>query len=96
MKRTPLKRRTPLRAKRQRRARPDEPLAEGCQAGIRGVCTWIATDRHHRLRRSQGGTDDAANTLDLCRACHRWIHDHPADAYELGLLARSTDSGPTS
>jgi len=110
VKRTPLKRSTPLRnrapmrrvtplrsgtaAQRRAhpagsgRARPDEPLADWCEARIDGVCTGRAAHRHHIKRRSQGGTDDASNCADLCSDCHGWVHANPARSYELGLLVR--------
>lgn len=73
-----------------RRARPDEPLATWCEAHIDGVCAGRAVHRHHRRIRAQGGTDDAANTADLCGACHEHIHRNPAWAYEHGWLRRRT------
>lgn len=79
----------PEKTKRSKgRARPDDELATWCEAGITGVCTGRAEHRHHKLRRSQGGTDDADNTADLCAACHSWAHGHPAASYELDLLRR--------
>lgn len=83
-----LRRVTPLRSRPSRRARPDELLAELCKAGIPCVCTGRAECRHHILRRSQGGGDDRDNTIDVCSACHRWVHDNPAAALVLGLLRR--------
>lgn len=73
------------------RARPDEPLATYCQVGRVGVCTGRAEVRHHIRRRSQGGTDDASNTIDICDADHRWIHEHPSKAYAYGWLAHAWD-----
>ncbi len=67
------------------KARPNEPLATWCEAKL-PVCEGRARHRHHVLLRSQGGTDDAANTKDICGACHRWVHDHPAESYKNGLL----------
>lgn len=100
MKRSPLKRRTPLRrggwlrrtkalvSRPSKRARPNEPLAELCEATILGVCTGYAQHRHHVLPRSQGGTDDRSNTMDICSACHRYLHREPEWAYRVGLLRR--------
>ena len=110
MKRSPLKRSTPLRSSSslrrvsplrsgttaQRRAhpagsgraRPDEPLADWCEARIEGVCTGRAAHRHHIRRRSQGGTDDASNTTDICSDCHQHVHANPAWSYANGLLER--------
>ncbi|HXA33387.1 MAG TPA: HNH endonuclease signature motif containing protein [Acidimicrobiales bacterium] len=45
---------------------------------------------HHRLRRSQGGTNDLENLLLVCARHHRHIHDHPAASYEAGTLLRRT------
>lgn len=46
-------------------------------------------ERHHRIRRGQGGT----NTLDclvlLCRRCHGWIHRHVSIAKSCGYLVPS-------
>lgn len=72
------------------RARPNEPLATWCEAGIAAVCTGRAVHRHHVRRRAQGGGDEAANTRDVCSACHGHIHANPGWAYEAGLLARGT------
>jgi hypothetical protein len=67
------------------RARPDEPLRLRCE-----VCDeHPATERHHKLRRSQGGSDEEANTLDVCLVCHLRIHANPAWSYEHGFLIRS-------
>jgi len=76
------------KAKKKRRgmARPDEPLAMWCEVGRVGTCTGRAEHRHHRLLRSQGGTDEQANTLDTCRACHDLIHARPSLAYAHGWL----------
>jgi hypothetical protein len=43
---------------------------------------------HHRVRRSQCGTNDPANLITLCDACHRWVHANPYAARALGLLLR--------
>lgn len=79
------------------RARPDEPLADRCETAdlLPEVCKGRAEQRHHILRRGQGGTDDASNTLDICGingidGCHDWIHSHIPEAEKLGLLRRST------
>lgn len=72
------------------RARPDEPLADWCEAQIEGVCTGRATDRHHIIPRGPGSSDEAWNTLDVCGVgCHSWIHAHPVEATERGFLRRA-------
>jgi hypothetical protein len=49
-----------------------------------------ATERHHKLRRSQGGTDDKDNTMDLCGWCHAEVHRNPEHSYREGYLRRRT------
>lgn len=39
-----------------------------------------AAEFQHRKNRSQGGQWHAANGLDVCSPCHRYIHDNPAIA----------------
>lgn len=96
----PLARRTrlaPVSAKRRAAgssmARPDEPLKAWCEVAIPGVCLGRAANRHHKLRRSKGGTDDRSNTLDLCGSgttgCHGHVHANPAESYARGWLIRS-------
>ena len=46
---------------------------------------------HHRKRRSQGGDDTPINVIRIPDALHSWIHDNPAEAYDLGLLVKSHD-----
>lgn len=64
----------------------------GCVAVllVRDVRCSGPLDPHHVLRRSQGGTDTADNLLTLCRAHHRWVHEHPALSIEIGLLRKSS------
>ena len=45
--------------------------------------------RHHRLRRSHGGTNELSNLLLVCDRHHRYIHAEPAIAYAQGWLVRS-------
>lgn len=77
-------------AKKKRRgmARPDEPLATYCEVARVDICTGRAEHRHHKLMRSQGGTDEASNTVDTCGVCHAWIHANPSKAYAWGWLLR--------
>lgn len=46
-------------------------------------------EAHHRKLRSQGGGHGVVNLAALCPACHRWVHDHPADARLRGLICPS-------
>ena len=54
-----------------------------------------STDVHEVLTRARGGDIlDPMNVKAICRRCHDWIHEHPADALDLGLLAvREADDG---
>lgn len=38
------------------------------------VCGQIVADIHHIVYRSQGGTDDISNLIQLCRHCHEQAH----------------------
>lgn len=60
-----------------------------CQARIPGVCTRIATDAHHVVKRSRGGSHHASNILPTCRACHDWIETHDKEAKRMGLSQRN-------
>lgn len=104
----PLQRRTPLNrvSKTKRTARPGVPkdVLEavvrrdgGCvaRALIPSVFCWGRLDPHHLVRRSQGGPDTATNLKTLCRAHHSYVHDHPAEAYDLDLLRRPTPPAMT-
>lgn len=48
-----------------------------------------ASDKAHRVARSQQGLWDPANILDLCRDCHADHHANPSQAYTLGWHLRS-------
>lgn len=60
-----------------------------CEAAVvnpSGPCLVWGYEVHHKRRRSQGGANDLGNLIYVCIPCHRWIHDHPADAAALELL----------
>ncbi len=53
------------------------------------ICQGKAVDIHEPLTRARGGSIlDVDNTVALCRSCHDWIHEHPREATQLGLLKR--------
>lgn len=81
---TPQWKTGPRRKKaRPLRAEPERPMALSCEALIRGVCSGgPTTDRHHVRGRAH------PETVDLCHACHMWLHAHPEQAYALGLLKK--------
>ena len=50
-------------------------------------CYVQSTELHEPLTRARGGSIvDPANTVAICRRCHDWIHAHPDDAEQCGLL----------
>lgn len=55
-----------------------------CQAGIYG-CQGTSTDIHHKAGRGKNYLV-VSTWLSICRHCHSWVHEHPADARELDLL----------
>ena len=59
-----------------------------CELAGVGLCSG-RPHRHHKLRRSQGGTNDLDNLLYVCDAHHEIIHRNPAWAYTHGYLTRS-------
>jgi 5-methylcytosine-specific restriction protein A len=69
MKRTPIRKQSKKQLKRMRAiAGIEKPeLCETCHKNR-------AMDWHHKIHRSQGGTDDRYNLLALCRLCHLELH----------------------
>jgi 5-methylcytosine-specific restriction endonuclease McrA len=101
MKRTPLKRYTPLKrtalkTKRKVRAVPKDIYSQVlardmecvAQLAMPEITCMGRLDPHHVLRRSQGGQDTLDNLVTLCRAHHSAVHEQIARSYELGLLKR--------
>jgi hypothetical protein len=87
-------RRTPLRARRKGAAynhlRALVHAREGGSCALCGVHTPITEGHcHHRLRRSQGGQDDAWTCVWLCPDHHRFIHLSPDASYHTGWLVPS-------
>ena len=97
-----MKRKKGLRPRSERRERFEAeldtltPLLVARSRGICEICgSGVAIHRHHRLRRSQGGRNELANLLHLCRLCHDTVHAYPAVSYERGwLLRRPLTSSP--
>ena len=58
-------------------------------------CNGLAVELHEPLTRARGGSIlDPANTVAICRSCHRWVHDNPEAATKAGLL-ESSGAGPS-
>jgi 5-methylcytosine-specific restriction endonuclease McrA len=77
LKRTELKRKTRLRSVRPAMSPAERHGKDVVRARSGGLCEACgmrrAAEVHHRKNRSQGGTWDPANLLDVCRTCHRWV-----------------------
>jgi 5-methylcytosine-specific restriction endonuclease McrA len=108
MKRTALKRYTPLRkvsklkhrrqavtipkavreAVKERSGGRCEGVEEICSGNNvhRVRCVKNGSDMHHVKGKGRGGKNTSENIIYLCRSCHRYTHDNPAKARELGLM----------
>lgn len=73
-----------------------ESVEYRCEAGIFDLCDGYGAHGHHVVRRSQGGANVIDNCRWVCRACHRYLHDHPAWAERVGLLKSATASGSSA
>lgn len=63
-----------------------------CVYGFTG-CTRYADDANEVLTRARGGSiTDAANIRPGCRSCHEWLHHHPAEAHDLGLMPHAWEA----
>jgi len=49
-------------------------------------CNQPTKDGHHILPVARGGKDKMGNLVGLCRLHHIWVHGHPLQATEMGLL----------
>lgn len=88
------KRRRAEQPARARCVRITRKRAKGwCQADCCDDCAYLGSDAHELLPRSQGGDPlNPDGCIWVCRPCHDWIHDHPAEAYALGLLKRRSEA----
>lgn len=69
----------------------ERPHCEACPRISTRLFFWrwcsSPTEVHEILRRSAGGDILAeANVIATCHQAHGWIHTHPKEARELGLL----------
>jgi 5-methylcytosine-specific restriction endonuclease McrA len=99
VKRSPLRRRTPLRVKisdppelRKAKLLVRERSAGKCEGRIPSVCIGRAAEVHHVKSRARGGAHDISNLLDLCRPCHRFVTENPRSATQMGLLKHSWEA----
>jgi hypothetical protein len=59
-------------------------LHTSCQAKLVS-CTGLATDVHHKAGRVGDDYLNMNKWLAVCRSCHTWIEQNPAEAKELGF-----------
>lgn len=59
--------------------RAARPICEACGSAP-------TRDVHHKHGRHGGAYLDSSTWLAVCRPCHDWIHAHPKEAREAGLL----------
>jgi len=88
--RAPIK---PVSKKRQAEQRERVKMLKAETGGVPVACERCdaaeANDAHEIVPRSAGGSiTDRENVVFLCRPCHRWIGDNPAQAMADGWLAR--------
>jgi hypothetical protein len=102
MKRTPLKRKKPLKQGSSKRGRTRSPgdfpepvrIAASRRSGWRcevgsSVCTGKAAHFHHRKLRSHRD-QSLVNCLHVCATCHNYIHNAGISvAYMMGWLLHS-------
>lgn len=104
MKRSPIKRRTPLKATKRIAAQSAKRKVDNRKRAVlrkqllgeRGPrceypgCTKQWVDMHEVLKRSRGGSIlDPSNIKLLCRPHHEWTESHPNEAHAAGFLRHS-------
>lgn len=92
MRRTAMRRTRPKTVSADFRVRLAARSNGCCEMTLPG-CTYRATDVAHRISKKAGGRplddlDRLSNVLHACRTCHRWTHDSPRAAYDLGLMLK--------
>lgn len=54
--------------------------------GLCAKCGGKASDIHHKRGKLGALLTRTEHFVSVCRDCHHWIHDHPKESRELGLL----------
>ena len=94
MKRSPLKRKTPLRKQSKRRIKDyDEYMRKRAilllQKPVCELCnSKPSTQCHHRNGRNGKNYLDETTFMALCAGCHEQIHAHPSWARGNGYLGK--------
>ena len=62
--------------------------------GLPVICECCGTTKkleyHHRIYRSEGGSDESDNIMVLCYSCHRQIHQQNGDFKTWGAIGGNT------
>lgn len=83
---SPISDKQKVRLARYRVARDEYMRQHGvCQAQLDRICTYKATDLHHRAGRVGELLWDTRYFLAVCRGCHQLIEREPAMAKEKGF-----------
>lgn len=98
MKRSPIRRKRPT-PRRRGSSRWDAEQWRAAEPRLRALCGGRCDrcgkdllgggERHHRIRRRDGG-DRFANLLMLCRVCHGLVHQHPEESKANGWIVPPT------
>lgn len=90
-----MQRRKALRAKSERKIAYDDELVAMRELvwaradGLCEICHHVPIAHlHHKLRRSQGGTNEMSNLLGVCLEDHEFLHANPQYSYDQGWLLR--------
>lgn len=67
------------------RIRRDEYMKQNMICEVKG-CATPSHDLHHKSGRIGSNLTDQATFMAVCRKCHNWIHEHPAQAREKQYL----------
>lgn len=59
-------------------------------------CGAPGQEIHHRQGRRSVDAHRPSNLVLLCRACHQWITEHPAEAYAEGWSVRRISNDNTA
>lgn len=68
---------------------------DGWPPAARGGCSGAATEVHHGMGRGRYQMLNVGTWVALCRGCHQWATDHPADAKRVGLSWPRNGEEPT-
>lgn len=105
--RKPVKRRTQLKLSSKPIRRRSKAMAKRMQVYQQQAEEWLgsrmcangcmssATQVHHSRGRRGNLLLDKRFWIPLCAQCHRFVHDHPEEARELGLLCAKGDWNKT-